>query len=305
MALDLVDEQTPPDAIAKLKHADAFIAMHLRDRHKVQLASALAAIAYYRKAGDELRLVRAIDLAGSAFNDFGRNTEARAILEEGLKIASKRGIRWHVAIMLRSLAQVCTDESDFAAARGYLTETLRVAKALDDRFELEGATLDLAELTYREGDPESAARQLSDVLAKGFSPYYTRRRAVSTQVVLSEYLIALGRYEEAHPHALEALEAGREEHFDAFVARSLEILATIAVLRGANHDPGVQGMAARILGFVEAIFTTLGVEPTPRTEHDRVFATLRDTLGADVFATLIAEGATITEDEAVEAATAL
>jgi predicted ATPase/DNA-binding XRE family transcriptional regulator len=305
VALDLVDEQTPPDVIAKVKHADAFIAMHLRDRHQVQLASALEAIAYYRLAKDELRLVRAIDLAGGAFNDFGRNAEARAILEEGLKIASKHGIRWHVAIMLRSLAQVCTDEGDFAAARGYLTETLRVAKALDDRFELEGATLDLAELTYREGDPESAARQLTDVLAKGFSPYYTRRRAVSTQVVLSEYLIALDRYEEAHQHAQEALAAAREEHFDAFVARSLEILATIAVLRGASHDPDMQGMAARVRGFAEALLTTLGVEPIRNAQHDRVFATLRGTLGADGIATLIAEGATMTEDEAVEAATAL
>ncbi|HEY6450349.1 MAG TPA: hypothetical protein VIX60_06695, partial [Candidatus Cybelea sp.] len=305
VALDLVDEQTPPDVVAKLKHADAFIAMHLSDRHNLQLASALEAIAYYRNVGDEVRLVRAIDLAASAFNDFGRNAEARTILEEGLNIAGKRGLRWHVAIMLRSLAEVCTDEGDLAAARGYLTETLRAAKALDDRFELEGATLDLADLTYREGDPESAVRQLTEVLEKGFSAYYTRRRAVSTQVVLSEYLIALDRYEEARQHAQEALAAGREEHFDVFVARSLEILATIAVLRGASHRPGVQGVAAQILGFAEALLTTLGVERNPYTQHDRVFATLRGTLGADVLATLTAEGATMTEDEAVEAATAL
>ncbi len=305
VALDLVDEQTPPDVVAKLKHADAFIAMHLNDRHKLQLKSALEAIAYYRKVGDELRLVRAIDLAGSAFNDFGRNAEARTILEEGLEIARKLGVRWHVAIILRSLAQVCMDEGDLVAARGYLTETLRVAKALDDRFELEGATFNLAELSYREGDPESAVRQLIDLLAKGFSAYYTRRRAVSTQLVLCEYLIELDRYEEAREYALEALVAAREEHFDAFVARSLEHLTTIAVLREAGRGSRVQGLAARILGFVDALFTTIGVERAPCTQHDRVFATLRDTLGADVLATLIAEGATMTEDEAVEAATAI
>ena len=91
VALDLIDEQTPPDVVAKLKHADAFIAMHLHDHHKLQLASAHEAIAYYREVGDELRLVRAIDLAGRAFNDFGRDAEARAILEEGLQIARKLG----------------------------------------------------------------------------------------------------------------------------------------------------------------------------------------------------------------------
>jgi hypothetical protein len=72
-------------------------------------------------------------------------------------------------------------------------------------------------------------------------------------------------------------------------------------------------MAARILGFVKALFTTIGVEAAPCTQRNRVFAaarnrifaTLRDTLGADFLATLMDEGATMTEDEIVEAAAAL
>ena len=63
--------------------------MHLHIHHKLQLASAQEATAYYREVGDELRLVRAIDIAGGAFNDLGRNAEARAIVEEGLQIARK------------------------------------------------------------------------------------------------------------------------------------------------------------------------------------------------------------------------
>ena len=47
-------------------------------------------------------------------------------------------------------------------------------EAVDDQIELEGATIELAaELTFREGDPESAVRELTDFLAKGRSPLTT------------------------------------------------------------------------------------------------------------------------------------
>jgi non-specific serine/threonine protein kinase len=300
--LDLVDEQTPPDVVAKLRYAEAAIAMHLHIHHKLQLASAQEAIAYYREVGDELRLVRAIDVAGGAFNDLGRNAEARAIVEEGLQIARKLEFRRAIALFLRTLAQVNMEEGDSVAARACIREALRVIKTVGDQAELENTMVDLAGLTFRDGNPESAVRQLTDLLAKGHCFYAPRRITVFTQVVLSQYLIALGRYEEAAGYAREALAAAREEHLDALLAEALGCLATVAVLRAAGRRPDVRAMAARILGFADVLFTALGVETDC---FDDVFTTLRDVLGAEDVADLMAEGATMTEDEAVEAATAL
>ena len=299
---DLVDEQTPRDVVAKLRHAEANIAMHLHIHHKLQLASAEEAIAYYREVGDELRLVRAIDIAGGAFNDLGRNAEARAIVEEGLQIARKLGLRRYIVAFLRTLAQVNMEEGDSVAARACVREALRLIKTVGDQAELENTMVDLAGLRFRDGDPESAVRQLTDLLAKGHCFYAPRRITVFTQVALSQYLIALGRYEEAAGHAREALAAAREEHLDALLAEALGCLATVAVLRAAGRRADVRAMAARILGFADALFTGLGVETAC---FDDVFTTLRDVLGAEDVADLMAEGATMTEDEAVETATAL
>ena len=61
---------------------------------------------------------------------------------------------------------------------------------------------------------------------------------------------------------------------------------------------------AKVLGFIDALFTALGVETERYVQNERVFATLCDARG-DAVATLMADGATMTEDEAVAAATAL
>ena len=86
MALDLVDEQTPPDAIAKLRHAGARVTKHL-DQSELQLASAAKAIEYYRDAHDDLSLSGAQIVAGNALYNLGRTAEGRAILEEALNAA--------------------------------------------------------------------------------------------------------------------------------------------------------------------------------------------------------------------------
>jgi hypothetical protein len=61
--------------------------------------------------------------------------------------------------------------------------------------------------------------------------------------------------------------------------------------------------AARILGFVDARMRTLGSAPFFR--RDKLFAALREGLGAEAFANLVADGSIMTEDEAVQTAMAL
>lgn len=302
---DRIDEETPPDVIAKLSHAEAAIAMHLHTHDKLQLAGAQKAIAYYRELGDELRLVRAIDIVGLAFNVLSRNTEARAILEEGLQIARKLGYPRYIAQILRSLVYVGMDEGDFVAARECLTEALQLIEAVDDQIQLEGAITEHAQLTFLSGNPESAVRELTDFLAKGRCFYSPRSMTVYTQIHLSEYLIVLGRYEEAQEYAREAVETAREQHLDMYFAKSLGRLATIAVLRPAGCESHVHATAAKVLGFTDALFTALGVETERYAQHERVCATLCDALGASAVTSLMADGATMTEDEAVAAATAL
>ena len=302
-ALELADQQTPPEVLAKIKLAEAHLAMHL-DHHTLQLASAEKALTYYREAGDELGLVRSQTIAGNALVDLGRTDKAREILEEALSIVRKLDARWYTVYVLRNLAYALRYAGETALSRRYLTEALQLLQVIRDQVEIDLALTELAALSFDEGDPESAVADLTDLFARGFAPCGPRRLAILAGLEFSEYLIAVRRYEDAGKQALEALSAAREDHLDVYVAVALGRLATIAALRATSPIPDAQARAiAGILGFVEARVGPLGLPTEARV--DPAFAALRDVIGADIIANLMGNGANMTEDEAVEAATAL
>ena len=299
-ALELVDEQTPRDVTAKLRLAEAELATHL-EQQALQLTSAREAVAYYREADDAMRLVRAQILVGGALSVFGQIDEARLILEEALSTARKLGYRWDTWRVLRNLG-VCLMEHDLTASRTYLTEALQLLQAADDQRNSELLAMNFASLAFEEGDTESALRQLTDVFAKGRF-VTSRREAISARLSMAEYLMALGRYDEAWEYTSEALAVAREGHLDVLTGESLASFAAIAIMRETSCLSDMSVGAARILGFVDARMRTLGSAPFFR--RDKLFAALREGLGAEAFANLVADGSIMTEDEAVQTAMAL
>ena len=305
-SLDLVDERTPSSVTAKLKLAEAYLASHC-ENYRLQLASAEEAAVYYREVGDELSFVRAQTLVGNALMDLRREPGdgrdwidmARKIFEEALLLARKLGSQWDTTFILRNLS-VCLNDRNLAASRTYLAEALKLIEAADDQYAFELAALDHAALTFREGDPESALQHLTDVFAKDRILATSRPTAAAAQRDIAEYLIALGRYEEAREYASKALGAAREEHLDALTADCLGRLVKIAALRKTRGVSDAQIRAARTLGFVDARLGALG--SSTLFGRSRAVAALRRALGAEALADLMTEGATMTEDEAVEAA---
>ena len=75
----------------------------------------------------------------------------------------------------------------------------------------------------------------------------------------------------------------------------------------AERSPTAYVRAARILGFVDARLAALGSGrfTVQEQEYDRVLAVLRDAMGAELVANLMADGAAMTEDQAVEEALAV
>ena len=301
-ALDRVDEHTPPDIVARLKLSEAHLAMHL-DNHRLQLASAMDAAAYHREVGDDHRLVRAMTLAGNSLFDMGRNDEAIAILEEALGIARSLDSCWQTINVLRNLACAHRLAGDTTASRTHLTEARHLLEVVGDQVDIDLTTTDFAELAFDEGNPELAVRDFTDLFARGFDPCCPRRIVVLSRLTISEYLISLGRYEDAYKHAHEALDSARDERLDVYAALALGRLATIAVLRLTYPIPDAYARAARVLGFVESRLRALGTAIEP--SFDSAFSALRDAIGAEAVAKLAAEGTTMAEDEAIAVATAL
>jgi tetratricopeptide (TPR) repeat protein len=310
-ALALVDERTPSNVLAKLKLAEARLAMDA-DRQGLQLASAREAISYFREAGDEPSLMLALTYAGNALADLGRGSEARTIVEEALSLARKLDARWWIANILRNLATACIVEHDLVATRACLTECLHLIEAEDDPYELDLASEDLAELAFAEGDPESAVRYMTNRVAR--QGHAGGRYAAVSQVIISAYLIALDRYEEAEHYSRDALIVAREAHLDVLASQALGLLASTVILkpcRSTSDRASRDDRATRLLGFVDARITRLGAAQysggtsAVYCARERAFRTLHERMNTADVAELMAEGGKMSEGQAAALASTL
>jgi predicted ATPase/transcriptional regulator with XRE-family HTH domain len=302
LALELLAERTPPDVVARLEHADASGAEQFGER-KVSLAAAERALVRYRALGDTLGSARAQILVGAALVGLGRPAEAEPPLREALEAARSLGNHRLEVDVLQKIGWARSGVGDFAGSRAQLSEALELAKVVGAESFLTPLALNLALNEFNAGAPEAALRLTVDLLA---TRALDSRNMTNALVNMAAYLIELGRYDEARERASEGLEVARGRRDDVYVAIALHHLALIAMkpqVEGARTSAEYAG-TVRLLGFVGARRDTLGIEAIG-LEYDRALAVLRDAIGADELARLMATGATMTEDEAIAQAQAL
>lgn len=310
LALDLVDEHTPPELVAHLEHAEAEGA-HQFGEQKVSLAAAERALARYREFGDVLGIAHTERLVSASLVLLGRTSEAEPYLRSALEAARKIGDRQLTAHVLMTMGWSRSVAGDYAGARVHLAEALGLAKVLGDDLFVASAAASLAEIEFGAGDPEAALRIAIDVLEilRSTNSLTAAPGTAATLTNMATYLVASGRYDEAQLRADEALEIARGFRLGALASLSIRVLALVAVLR-----PHVEGRptsaenagAARLFGFFGARLSV--VEPEKydlQGEQDRAVTVLRDAIGSDAFTQLLATGATMTEDEAFAQAHAI
>ena len=305
-ARQLIDEQTPTEVIASLSLAEATVAWHLRD-YKAQLMSAQSAIDLYRNLNDPLGVARAQSLAGYALASLGRFIEAKLMQEEALQAARRLGNCRLAAYILRCCGYFSALDGDIVSARGCVTEALHIYEAMGTERARAVAMADLGMCEFLSGNPEPALQHSVDALALVRRCNEMNSFDVLLLTNMSGYLIALARYDEAATRAREALTLARDYQRDVYVAWALQHLAAIAVLRPraeSTRAPLPYQQAARILGFVDERLATTGsaVVLWQRQEHDRVLGVVREAVGADTAAQLMAVGAAMSEDQVVEEA---
>ena len=259
----------------------------------------------YRELGDELGIARAQSVFGSVLMGFGRSAEAEPLVREALATTRRLSAGRFLAFALRSVAGACYLNGDFAAAREYIAEELAIYKALGaERTAAATIAFTLAPLEFEAGNAGLALQHASEALATFRS--LGDELFASTLTSMSVYLVSLARYDEAEAHAREALNVGRKARLDGVLAQALQHLAAVAVLRPQDipeRRAAACIKAARILGFVDTLENPLW--PSEQREHDRAISALRDALGTDAVANLMAEGAMMTQDKAVKEAVVL
>jgi predicted ATPase/DNA-binding XRE family transcriptional regulator len=309
-ALELADESTPPLLLARLEHADAEGAANCSET-KVSLAAAERALVRYRDLQDGVGAAHARSMVARALVVLGRFAEAEPLLREALGAArSLHDLRLSASV-LRTMGTAKVLRNDYAGARDYYTEALELAKLAGAEFLAATIAVDLADTEADAGDPETALRLIAAALPayRAVNPSATPRIA-SAIANMAQYLIVLGRYDEARMRANEALAQARGIRSVAVIAACLLYHALAAVLQ--PQTPGLRASrnytgATHLLGFVAARMSQLELPEIfflPQ-ERDRALAILRDAIGADEVTHLMAAGAAMTEDEAIAQAHAL
>jgi predicted ATPase/DNA-binding XRE family transcriptional regulator len=309
MALELVDEKTPGALVASLELASAAMAARVAERTAC-LKAAESALKRYRELGDLAGMARAQTIVAHSLVIFERFAEAEPLLKEASEAARTLEHRRLAAEALRIIAHARSLVGDFYGARSAYTEALGLARAAGAEYLAAAVTASLSGNEYDAGDVETALRLMTDALQayRRLGPSTLPDVAVCLGDI-AKYLIALRRYDEARVHAYEALKLAREVRYSVIVAGSLQQLAVLALLRphiesGAAFAP--HAAAAHIFGFFDARWTTLGIpKKYGLPEYDGALELLRSAIGQRELTRLMAVGATMTEDEAIEQARAL
>ncbi len=311
-ARQLVDDATPPAVAAELSYAGAIAAWALRD-HNEHLSCSERAAAQYRAIGDKLGTARAQSIVAHAFTALGRPVEAMQLLRESLAAARALGDRRLIAYIVRGLGwNSCVNGGDIVAARAYYSEAIDIYESLGAALNAAFTLNDLSECEAIAGNVELALTYASRAVSslQTFDETPLVAQALDN---IALYLILLDRFDEAERHAREALALALEYrngsgHLSVQAAQALQHLAAIAALRtGSSGDCASANVrAARILGFVDARLAAMGaarLNNQEQREYDRALAVLRAALGAAAVATRLAEGAAMSETEAVAQAT--
>lgn len=178
-------------------------------------------------------------------------------------------------------------------------EALSIATALGYETTANIARLNMSDLEFEMGNTARAI-ELAEAVQFETRESCSERVAGWALTQLSAFRVALADFAAARTTAREAIRLARGQS-DIQLAIGIELLATVAARIG---DPR---RAARIRGHVEAWYRRTGYirQPTEQRNYESLMAALRANLSDAEIERLGAEGARLSEDQAVADALAV
>jgi predicted ATPase len=255
---------------------------------------------------------------------------------ERLEQAFEHGRAAPVEVRAKALAtagQLGTFQADYRDALARLDESLTLYRSIDEPFGLARTQFFLGDHWQARGEADLAIPPLENALA-GFRTLGAMGWEGCTLYYLASAASLKHEYERGRALAAEALSVCRQAEFRSGVAMTLGHLGTLA-LRQQDHEGAEQyfrealalrrdlddryGMANQITdlaylaaarseaeravmlaGAASALREAIGAEidAANRADHNRLIASLRDTLGNDRFEELWSAGYALTPDQA-------
>jgi predicted ATPase/class 3 adenylate cyclase len=255
------------------------------------------ACALYKSLGNRRGLAQSqLALANGLFR-MGRNDEMKQPLREAHATFLDLGDTWWLARCLDREATLSLIEGEIVSGRKVFKDALEFYQAHGDDAGCDRALANLAELEFQAGNVEQAI-----IYGREAQIIDERLRRKSSLAIahnnLAAYRTAINQLDEARADARAGLRAAREAQAAVHIAIAVQHLGLISAMRGEPRQ------ALRFAGFATTAFKNAGSlrEPTEQQAYDRLLATVREHLSEDELSALLAEGATLSEDQVVEEA---
>jgi predicted ATPase len=292
LALERVNEAEHSHIAARLWFALSGLSSGQRKHDAAERAMRL-----YASVGNVPGAARAQRVLAWALYQMGRPDEAQATIERALATARACKDTCTVASCLNTQADIARIRGDVRAGHELFAQALAAFKALGDESGIAIVLSNVAEMEFADGHPEQALRAALEALeihARGKNA----TSIANGHINCAAYRIALGDFSAARDSACEGLRLAREARHELNIATVLQHLALLAALAGDARR------AAHLLGYVDAQHSQLGAQrqTTEQWGYDKLMTALRETLSTGEIAHLAAEGASWSEDLAVEEA---
>src|SRR6266566_3530983 len=256
------------------------------------------ALALFRKVGDKEGAASSLHNMGLLAIAQGEFAEARAFLEESLAFHREVGNKAGMAHALWALASALFDfQGSPSTIRALLEESLALSEEVGDK-EASGSSFSLSgKLALSQGDIATARRLLEKSLAINREMGNREHTADSlfhrarVEVHQGDNVAARALYEES------LAIAARGGDSKGLIPSCLEGLADVAAAQGEFT------WAARLLGTAEALREALRtpLPPIDRPIYEQAVAAVRVQLGEKAFAEAMAEGRSMTAEQALAA----
>ncbi|MBV9271767.1 MAG: GAF domain-containing protein [Candidatus Eremiobacteraeota bacterium] len=277
----------PPATLGRIEYVASMMYNNLNESLNA-LECAKRAVEAYKQSSDERGTIRALSQVAQLHARSKDFSEARAPAEEAIRRGRELGEPRILIAVLRRCA-FALPQSEITTARAYYMEALDLARSARDRDE---TCLVLSWWAYDEAATGAFDRAIE--LATEAMQLADRDSEKVLENQLATWLLALGRFEAAAPHARNGLSLALEAKHEQLTALGIAFCAPIH----AQHDPRE---AATLFGYAEKQLDDLGWSPAADdcAAFNNVAAAISAHLPHDDFDALRERGATLNEEEAL------
>lgn len=248
-------------------------------------------LAIYRELGDKIGQAGTIDWLSINNSDLAR---AASYAREGLELCRELGDLAGVASILTTLARLTYSQGDFSSPAPWLEEVLSLSRQLGDQVREDEALITYGTLAYWQGNYQRAIAFYEEGILLGEKIGYHYQN-LWAQIYMAYAVLRQGEIHKARQLFANGIHDMQKANLLIGLVFAMEGLANLHVNQGQIQR------AARLFAWADAMREKMG-DPRPPVEQasvERDLATIRSQMDDVEFAQLLAQGRSITVEQAI------